>query len=115
VDAFEANAAIAQWPWPRIDSAGSVCVARGHVVLRRRDGQTIVEAPTSDVFAEMSSLLISLSIWIQGGRYFLQAPMARWFLPTWRPVQHAKRTFALARQFLEAFEEQGGHRGKPTR
>jgi hypothetical protein len=101
---FEATAAIGE-DWHFVDTMGSVVIDSGRVLLRRRDGEVIVEAPVGEASAK--KYLGAVRIWIKGGRYSIEAPKKR--VGSLGGRRRKPETQDLTRRFLQAFADQGGH------
>lgn len=116
---FEADVQIGK-TWHYIDRNGRATIEEGRMVLRKRKGDVIAQAPLSEVWADI--VRGSINIWIGQERYVLtplrvsrayQGTLAGAATNLARDVGRLKASKELGAQFLQVVEAEGGHIGKP--
>jgi len=95
-----------------IDKRGSVSVGGGRLVLRRRSGEVIVDAPARRVnaVAMRTGLGAAARIWIAGERYTIEVQHRPLSLHPFRMIKDGRELMAA---FLHALEAEGGRLDKP--
>jgi hypothetical protein len=121
--AFEADAQIGT-RFRFIDRNGSAVIDGGRLILRKRDGETIAEAPIGEVWADKArgSGGGAARISIGGDRYTIEPLRINRANPAAlggdaanlaRDVERLKKGRELTERFLAVVEAEGGQIGKP--